>query len=91
MAYPAPGCTCLYSLDCAAHPSENLRAEVARLSALAEQMAGALERVEAALRVDSRQKSILSDTVEYHLDGQTMYQAITAARAARAAYRGGRS
>lgn len=41
---------------------------------------GALVKIEAALRVDAREKSILADTVEYHLDGQVMYMAINAAR-----------
>jgi hypothetical protein len=42
----------------------------------------ALIELEAALRTDSRGKTIMSDTVEYHLDGQTMYHAINKARAA---------
>lgn len=55
--------------------TDALQAQVARLRE-------ALTGLEAALRKDSRDKAILPDTVEYHLDGQTMYQAINAARAA---------
>ena len=46
------------------------------------EMLEALVSLEAALRKDSREKSVLSETVEYHLDGQAMYQAINKARAA---------
>lgn len=49
---------------------------------LREKLVEALEKIEVALRTDSRGKSILADTVEYHLDGQAMYHAINAARAA---------
>lgn len=48
----------------------------------------ALEALEAALRKDSRDKSITGDTVEYHLDGQAMFHAINKARAALKAFRG---
>ena len=51
------------------------RAEIERLR-------GALVAIEEALCKDSRQKSIVGDEVEYHLDGQTMYYAINKARAA---------
>lgn len=54
----------------------------ARLIAAAPDMVEALTKLEAALRKDSRDKTVLSDTVEYHLDGQVMYQAINCARAA---------
>ncbi len=50
-------------------------AEVARLREV-------LAALEAALRKDSRGKTVFADTVEYHLDGQAMYQAINLARAA---------
>ena len=42
----------------------------------------ALEKIEAALRKDTRQKTIAGDEVEYHLDGQSMGYAINTARAA---------
>jgi hypothetical protein len=45
-------------------------------------MLAALIEIEAALRKDSRDKSIHRDTVEYHLDGQAMYSAINRARIA---------
>jgi hypothetical protein len=45
-------------------------------------LAEALRKIESALRKDSRQKDICGDDVEYHLDGQTMYYAINAAREA---------
>ena len=48
----------------------------------------ALETLEAALKTDSRDKSILADTVEYHLDGQAMYHAINTARATLASVKG---
>ena len=48
----------------------------------------ALIALEAALRKDSRDKAIMADTVEYHLDGQAMYVAINKARAALAAPEG---
>lgn len=48
----------------------------------------ALEKIESALRADRRQKTISGDTVEYHLDGQAMWHAINAARAALARARG---
>jgi hypothetical protein len=45
-------------------------------------LAEALRKIESALRVDSRQKDICGDDVEYHLDGPTMYYAINTAREA---------
>ena len=51
-------------------------------------MLAALEFLEAGLRTDSRGKTVLSNTVEYHLDGQAMYIAINKARAAIAKARG---
>lgn len=54
----------------------------ARLIAAAPDLLEALKAVEAALRKDARDKSIAKDTVEYHLDGQTMYHAINTARSA---------
>ena len=47
-----------------------------------ERLREALRGIEKALRTDSRDKSIIGDEVEYHLDGQTMYLAINAARRA---------
>jgi hypothetical protein len=52
------------------------------LHALNAELVEALEKIEAALRKDSRDKSIIGDAVEYHLDGQTMGYAINTARAA---------
>ena len=50
------------------------------LIAAAPDMLAALKQLEAALKNDSRQKSILGDTVEYHLNGETMYDAINRVR-----------
>ena len=44
----------------------------ATLWAASPDMLVALEKVEAALRQDTRQKSIIGDEVEYHLDGETI-------------------
>ena len=63
-------------------PSDEECAANALLGAAARDLLEALEIVEAALRKDSRQKSIVGDEVEYHLDGNTMYHAINTARAA---------
>jgi hypothetical protein len=52
----------------------------ARLIAAAPTMLKALKAIEEALRKDSRQKDIIGDEVEYHLDGQTLGWAITTAR-----------
>jgi hypothetical protein len=49
---------------------------------LVAELSAALGEIESALRKDSREKTITGDTVEYHLDGQTMYRAINRARAA---------
>lgn len=57
------------------------RSNDAQLIAAAPEMYQALKAIEAALRKDSRSKTISRDTVEYHLDGQEMYQAINAVRA----------
>jgi hypothetical protein len=54
----------------------------ARLMASAPELLSALVAIELALRKDSRNKSILGDEVEYHLDGQTMGYAIQTAREA---------
>lgn len=62
-----------------AQPCECVECEAA---ALIRAQHEALSDLEAALRRDSRNKTVLSDTVEYHLDGQSMYQAINRARAA---------
>ena len=48
---------------------------------LAAELVEGLAQIERALRKDSRDKSIGAETVEYHLDGQAMYQAINGARA----------
>src|SRR5262249_32316616 len=66
---------------------ENLGQAIAGLGsnnliAAAPAMLEALQVLERALREDSRRKSILADTVEYHIDGQTMYLAINKAREA---------
>ena len=42
----------------------------------------ALEILEMALKTDGRDKTIEADSVEYHIDGQAMYRAINAVRAA---------
>jgi len=52
------------------------------LIAAAPELLAALELIESALREDSRDKSIIGDEVEYHLDGQTMGYAIQTAREA---------
>lgn len=54
---------------------------ITRLTAELAEARRVIAGLEEALRKDSRQHSILSDTVEYHLDGQTMYHAINRARA----------
>lgn len=45
-------------------------------------MLAALKALYDALLKDSREKSIVGDGVEYHLDGQAMYAAINKVRAA---------
>jgi len=67
---------------CADSLLEDAADVVERLQHRAKDMLEALTLLEAALRKDSRDKSILSDTVEYHLDGQTMGYAINKVRAA---------
>lgn len=57
-------------------------AELIDRETAAPEMLEALEALEAALREDSRNKDILGDEVEYHLDGQTMGWAIEKVRAA---------
>ena len=47
-----------------------------------ERLREALVSLEAALLKDSRQKSIVGDDTEYHLDGNSMYHAINKVRAA---------
>jgi hypothetical protein len=61
---------------------EERRMECLGLEGLVADMLAALKGIEAALRKDSRDKTVLRDTVEYHLDGQAMYGAINAAREA---------
>jgi hypothetical protein len=60
------------------------------LIAAAPEMFNALCSLERALRKDSRGKTICSDAVEYHLDGQEMYAAINLARAALTKAEGGK-
>ena len=64
------------------------KCEVCLRNYAAADMLAALEFLEAGLRTDSRGKTVLSNTVEYHLDGQAMYIAINKARAAIAKARG---
>lgn len=59
-----------------------LKATIAEQAKENERLREALRGIEKALRTDSRDKSIIGDEVEYHLDGQTMYLAINAARRA---------
>lgn len=59
-----------------------LERELAAAQQEIERLREALRGIEKALRTDSRDKSIIGDEVEYHLDGQTMYLAINAARRA---------
>ena len=61
---------------------EDSRAELAKARAENERLRGALVSLEAALLKDSRQKSIVGDDTEYHLDGNSMYHAINKVRAA---------
>lgn len=63
-------------------PCDAMAAELRRVRAERDALRRALVLVEAALRKDSRDKSIIGDGVEYHLDGQTMGYAIGTARSA---------
>ncbi len=68
--------------------SNGERVNTARLVASAPELYEALQTLEQALNSDRRQKSIIGDEVEYHLDGGTMTLALNACRAALAKARG---
>jgi len=59
-----------------------LRIQVQQLRELNAELFNTLRRAEAALCKDSRGMSLCSDTVEFHLDGETMYHAINDIRSA---------
>ena len=61
---------------------DKLERDLAKANAHKAVLVEALEQLKKALLTDSRGKTILADTVEYHLDGPSMYRAINAARAA---------
>ena len=58
------------------------RAELAQARSEIERLREALVSLERSLLKDSRQKSIVGDDTEYHLDGNSMYHAINKVRAA---------
>lgn len=55
---------------------------IASLRAVNAELVEALERLDAALRTDTRNRTVTADTVEYHLEGHAMYAAINRIRAA---------
>lgn len=54
--------------------------EVIDLMDVNAELLAALKELEAALHKDIRSSTLMADTVEYHLDGQTMYIALNKAR-----------
>ena len=58
------------------------QAELAQARSEIERLREALVSLERSLLKDSRQKSIVGDDTEYHLDGNSMYHAINKVRAA---------
>lgn len=87
MRYATPGEVLEYHAQERKAETLKLEAEAAviaenKIRDAAPTMLKALRAIEEALRKDSRQKDITGDEVEYHLDGQTLGWAITAARKA---------
>ena len=65
-----------------------LEAERDHLRGQVEELTAVLAKIIGALNTDSRQKDIIGDEVEYHIDGQTMGYALNLARSALAKVRG---
>jgi len=63
-------------------PNSRIGLELIRLREINAELLATLTELEAALRKDRCDKSVLSDTVVYHLEGNAMYHAINKCRAA---------